>query len=394
MNESHITYRSDEDKDSKSILTFEGNYVLDLLGKIKWINKKNPLQVSILLFFIGWIVPCILACFDKALFFTDNVEYAKRCFLFDLTMYAFYVFPLPILFYFEYRVSAIMNHIVRYASRSNVLSITPDSLQRSIDRTNNLSLSKGLHSTALCFAYASSLFWIYLLLNDGMVSWHGMKEVSSELQLPTLSGIYVSIVSIPIGLYFIFTWAMKAGLWYWLVKDMTRSRIRVNPIHPDKCGGLFFFSRASQIWGWLILVVGLVISLDYINFVYLQDAKYTRLDLVLKLIAFIVIAPILFIGQMLFFRRHLAIAKWHYIDKVGTTYVDVQNKLPIKIINRKLFPSVSDSNKLSMVAVESAFGKVKSMRLWLFDMSTLTNYLVPVVTALITAVITAIIKLL
>lgn len=383
MGEMHVSQESEDTGDTNLNLCLEGNYVLSLIDKFKWIDKNSWLQVSILLFLVGWAIPCVIAYGERVLlpwetainsYGMPSITVNNKCYLFDLTMYAFYIFSLPILFSREYHVFRTLNDVVRFAFRTRVLSIPPQDLQKSIDKTNRYAQSPILHLLLLILAYVLSILWMHTLRIDEIDSWHGAIGTLSW------SGLYVALVSIPLALYVIYMWAFKALVWIKLLKDMTKDPDRVNvyPLHPDRCGGLSFLNAANFAWGRLILSVGALVFLDYLNFVYLHEAKFYRWDLVLKPLAFIIVSAYLFFGQQLFFRAALVKAKQNYLENMiqaGHLYAEALHKRVVKVINGKLSPLGLDSNIEGTAEIEDDFNKLRSMRIWIFDMRTLMKCL-------------------
>lgn len=147
-----------------SKLCFEGNYLIWVFNKIKLPNIENPYYVSIATFFLGWRIPCILASFSGVLFHTENVKNA--CFLYDLTMYAFFVISLPLILNMEHHISAILDDALSKLCHHKLLSILLDKLCHSVERTNRRSNSSILHITSLVIAYIVSISWIITLLID------------------------------------------------------------------------------------------------------------------------------------------------------------------------------------------------------------------------------------
>lgn len=392
MNKGQILSQDKKLKDSKLDLYFEGNYVLSLFDKFKCISKRidktNPLQVSFFLFLIGWMVPCILAMVDKV--FSPWGETGAKCFSFDLSMYAFYMFSLPMLFYAEHYVPTTLSNVVKFAASNDILKISNNKLKQYIEGNNNWAKSPIIHIASLVFAYVSSIWWIWLLLSDGTNTWHGWNGA-----LPSLPGFYVSLVSIPLGLYVIYMWILRAVVWIFFLKYITRGGIKVKPFHVDGCGGLLFFSKAIQAWGRLILAIGALVLLDCINYVIIQEASPYRRDIITKVISYLIIAPSIFFIQPFFFRPYLLKEKQDHLDiliKLGEKYADMMSKRIKEVVNKDIIKENFYSVIGYSESFENSFKKVRSMRIWPFDMATLTKYFGTIVIALIPTIITVLIE--
>jgi hypothetical protein len=369
----------DEHHEIKNVdlnLYCEGNYLLWVFNKIKWLNINSPIRLNILLFLLGWGIPFILATYSRVHVPTEEVKNA--CFLYDLTMYAFFVISLPLIINMEYHISTTLNEVLKKLIK--MLTIPIDKLHLSVDRTNRWAKSSVLHLIALTFAYITSIAWILTLLKDSKETWHGTEQstLSFISQTPTLAGAYVAFISMPIGLYIIYVWALKAGLWVLLIKNITSYPVRANPLHVDGCGGLLFFNRAILAWGFLFMAIGFLIALDCAKYVYILGDPFSRWDLILKPLVFIILAPSFFVGQLFFFTPHLIKAKHRYLDdiiKAGHIHAKTVHTRVKEVINRNNSLLELDSNKGGVDALDSVYRKAKSMRILPFDIGTLAKFL-------------------
>lgn len=366
-------------------LHIEANYLVMFLN---WVKFKGPLKEWTFVFFAGWVIPCVLAHWDGVLL--PGGELGTKCFLFDLTMLSFFLLGVPIIVIAGPKLNDSLGCVLRYSVRNRIFTVPPEQLEKIVDETRRWSESIVLHCSAIFIAYELTALWLTTTLYDGIDTWHLNGE--PQLGAITTSAWYVCVLSYPAALYIFISWGLKFCLFLRLLFKITRYGLRVSPLHPDRCGGLSFFGRASSAWGFLILAVGFCTVFDFINSVSIQNAGPTRWDLVAKMAAYLVLGPAFLFTQNLFFARHLYAAKHKFLNELSELGAIRSDNLYKKMTKRLSEEEGTSDRKFKdgfdeLSDFEHAYNRVRSMRLWPFDLGTLTRYTLAVTTPLVSLIL-------
>lgn len=367
-------------------LHIEANYLIRFL---KWAKVKGPLKEWIFIFFAGWIIPCALSYYDGVLFPTSDI--GTRCFLFDLTMLSFFLIGIPIIVIAEPKVTSSLSYILKYGIKNRVFTIPSEKLKELVEEINCKAKSFKLHLVVIFCAYALTALWMITILTDNIPTWHGVVQ-TPRASMITTSALYVCLFSYPAALYIFILWGLRYYFYLRLIRNITKYDIRVSPLHPDRCGGLSFFGRASSAGGLIILAVGFCVVFDIINSVSIQGAKATRWDLMAKMVAYLVLGPAFLFTQNLFFTRHLYTAKRKFLNELLELGAISSDNLYKKITKGLLEKEETIEKKFQdkyneMSDIEHAYKTVRSMRLWPFDLGTLTKYTLMVSTPLMSLIL-------
>ena len=131
---------------------------------------------------------------------------------------------------------------------------------------------------------------------------------------------------------------------------------------------------------------------NFINAVSIQDAEPTRWDLIAKMAAYLILGPAFLFTQNLFFTRHLYTAKRKFLNELSELGAIRSDNLYKKMTKGLLEKEETLEKKFQdkyneMSDIEHAYKTVRSMRLWPFDLGTLTRYTLMVSTPLMSLIL-------
>lgn len=348
-------------------IDFAGSWLISViqrLGGARW-THPTPLSLGILL--AGWLIPGLLSHLDRLLL--PGTSIGNRCFAFDLSMYGCFFVGMPVIIFAEHRVSAILSGVVWFGRTRSFLAIEPEALNREIVKANRQAQSASTNLLALAIALITCLLFGFTLARDGVSTWFAVEHHGSESI--SLAGLWAMLVSYPLIIYLILIWSLKAISWFLLLKRITRYPVRVNPLHPDKCGGLSFFGRASLTWSFLVIAIGFVTVFDYANYVHIQGASPLRWDLLAKLLGYLILAPFILMGQLAVWTPHLFAARRTCLRELihfGKLQADaLQNRIQTSL-RGELNPLDLQADFEGLAGGGEALDRVRSMRLLPFDM--------------------------
>ncbi len=74
-----------------------------------------------------------------------------------------------------------------------------------------------------------------------VTSWYALPGAGTYSL--TWAGFWYAFVSLPIGRFLLLRWYFRLLIWYSFLWRVSRLRLRLNPLHPDRAGGLGFLEH-------------------------------------------------------------------------------------------------------------------------------------------------------
>ncbi|MGH7177838.1 MAG: hypothetical protein ACREJC_10690, partial [Tepidisphaeraceae bacterium] len=162
-------------------------------------------------------------------------------FLYDVDAHVRFLIALPLLIAAEVIVHRRIREVVAQFQERGL--IAPEE-QRSFDAI--VAQAMRLRNSTLV-----EVFLLVLAFTGGYWLWrsHATLHVNTwyavrmEDTAPfTRAGYWYAFVSLPIVRFIIFRWYFRMFIWYVFLFRVSRLRLRLNPLHPDRAGGLGFLS--------------------------------------------------------------------------------------------------------------------------------------------------------
>jgi hypothetical protein len=75
-------------------------------------------------------------------------------------------------------------------------------------------------------------------------TWYGREEAGGRQLTP--AGYWYVFVSLPVFRFLLLRWYFRIAIWYRFLWRVSRLRLRLNPLHPDRAGGLGFLGISTQ----------------------------------------------------------------------------------------------------------------------------------------------------
>lgn len=250
-----------------------------------------------------------------------------------------------------------------------------DNWQRIYRKINALAILIGIGGAIL-------VIWInYMALQDNYgKSWQTAHMNAPQVNMP---GWFFLIVQI--GLFwFLLTYQfvrMFGGMA--LLTSYARSAlIRVNPLHPDRVGGLRPVARIGIQNQLIVAIVGVNIGSLFVVLQMLGEATSIWIGVIAS-IAYLIIAPIVFVGPLIPFRPHMLRSKAEYLHAIADQFRD-----DLEVVLRYLNDDQASSTKLEKLERLSAVhARIARLPEWPLDTTTIRRFgatlLTPAVSVLI-----------
>ncbi len=156
----------------------------------------------------------------------------------------------------------------------------------------------------LVYAVGMLFVWRTALALD-VASWYRVT-VDGTFH-PTLAGWWLICVSLPLFQFLLVRWYFRLFIWGRFLWQVSRIRLHLVPIHPDRCGGLGFLSGTVQAVSPLLLAQGVILAGLVANRIFYAGA--TLPDFKLEAVGLVVLMFSAVLGPLLAFSGKLEAAR-------------------------------------------------------------------------------------
>ncbi len=259
---------------------------------------------------LTWL-PLLVICVGEGSVLGQRVAVA---FLGDLTTHVRFLIALPLLIVAEPLIGARLADIARQFTDADIL---PDEdvgrfagAARSVMRLRDSGLAE---LVLLGLAYSGAL--INVLSEQGAVlaTWRAAQEGASVEF--TAAGWWYLLVSMPLFRFLVLRWAYRFGLWAMLLWKVSRLRLQLSAIHPDRAGGLGFLAAAPAAFSPIAFALSCVLSAAAARQMAYTETRPLSTEIAIG--AFIVLATVIPILPLLAFTPKLVRVRWRGIMRLG-----------------------------------------------------------------------------
>ncbi len=271
----------------------------------------------------------------------------------------------PVIFgYYLWSFKAIYR-LIQYLEQSDIVDIDEVEI--------NLVLSLYQKSWRQFLALGTAIafgIWYFSVQQD-VYNWTGSDGV-----IPALTGAINAVAIFYAGS--VLVWNLTTNVWL-LHELLGNKQLKINPLHPDRCGGLSLLSQYSLNTAYLAAIAGTMITLGKYQFISQGIAQeYWYFNLIILL--YLPISLICFFGPLLAARRGMKKAKEELLGEIAKQF-----QADYKRVHTSLS---SDGEVLKKEAVKlqelrSLYTLTNEFPVWPFDVTTLRQYLLSVVTPLL-----------
>ena len=197
------------------------------------------------------------------------------------------------------------------------------------------------------------------------------------------SGIWPAMVSAAFGSISTYASSMLIlGLILnvWIIQKTIKDKeLNINPLHPDRCGGLRPLSQYSLKTAYLAAIFGIMIGFTEYRFITQSvDSKYWLLHLGIPI--YLLISLLCFFGPLLAAHGQMKSAKEKMLDNIASQFQDdyarISKNLCLKA--EELKKEVEKIREL-----QSFYSLTDEFPVWPFDVQTIRRYVVAVLAPLL-----------
>jgi hypothetical protein len=313
-------------------------------------------------------------------------------FLFDFAAIVQYLVTVPLLVLADKITGPFVDSAIRHFIDSGLLN-QPEArrYEETVRHTLRILKSGWVDFVLLIAGMGFAWTWILPSLamaqsNPAFESWQIIRTASGPHL--SLAVLYAGMVAGPVFLYSHFRWVLKVIVWIWLLIVVSRMKLRINPCHPDKSGGIYFLSRVQSAFGIQIFAIGCEIAATVGYNIAVEGGSMFSLDSWILWVPFVVMAPLAFMLPLLLFSRRLFWAKNIGLFEMSRFSNDFTSAFgqrhlgytaPLALESRTVLASGEVQTYLdgisgdvqSLADLQNSFDAVRSMKILPFDFASL-----------------------
>lgn len=270
----------------------------------------------------------------------------------------------PVIFgYYLWSFKAIYN-LIQYLQKTDIVDVAETEINSVLSPYEQ----KWRKFLALGIAIAFGIW--YFSVQKNVYNWTG-----SDGGLPALIGAINGVAIFYSGTILVLT--LITNVWV-LHKLLGSKKLNINPLHPDRCGGLSILSQYSLNTAYLVAIFGMMITLSNYQFIVQGIAqKYWYFNLII--ILYIPLSLICFFGPLLAARKGMRRAKEELLSEIGKQFqADYQRTHKSLGVDAEVLKK--ESAKLQ--ELRSLYTLTNEFPVWPFDVKTFRQYLFSVATPL------------
>ena len=266
----------------------------------------------IVLTLVAWLPLLLLSAIEGRAWGSD----VKVPFLFDIELHARLLVALPLLILAELVVHQRMRPLIaQFLERGLVPDAQRSQFDAAIAEEKWLrnSLAVEVFLIALVYVIGVAYIWRTQIALD-VSSWYG-NSVNAGMRL-TLAGWWLACVSLPMFQILLLRWYFRLCIWARFLWRVSRIRLLLIPLHPDRCGGLGFLSTATYAFGPLLLAQGALLAGVIADKIFYAGGQLT--DFKSEIVGLLLVMLLTMLAPLLVFSPALIALKQNGLNDYGT----------------------------------------------------------------------------
>jgi hypothetical protein len=279
----------------------------------------------------------------------------------DIETQVRFLVSLPVLILAEMIVNRRIRPITgRFVERHIVISRDLPKYNDIIDAAVRLNNSAAAEILLVVFVYTVGMWlWRHQIATD-ISSWYASSQ-GGEIHL-TMAGYWFTFVSIPAFQFIVLRWYMQFLIWFSLVFRVSRLKLRLRSLHPDRAGGLGFVGTSSMAFAPLLFAHSALLSGQITGRILYHGESLSSSDgMILGFVCLsvsVVLAPLFFLVPLLIRAKRKGLARYGNFASLFVTDFD-QRWLKSKGEDD---PMLAGHDIQSLADLSNSFAVVRGMR--------------------------------
>jgi hypothetical protein len=285
----------------------------------------------------------------------------KLCFLRDIETHVRFLISLPALILAEIVVHRRVRPIIkRFVERHLV---TPEELPKfyaSINTAVAIHNSVITEIVILVFVFTGGL-WIWRhQIAENIASWYATSQ-GGQIHL-TMAGYWLAFVSVPVFQFILLRWYMQILLWSWFLFRVSRLRLQLRPLHPDRAGAIGFVGPSCMAFAPLLFAQSALLSGQIASHILYSGGSLFSSEI--GIFSYVCLSVVVALAPLLLFTPQLIRAKRRGLSVYGNFATGFVTDFDQKWLKKAGGdPMLADQDIQSLADLGNSFAVVREMRL-------------------------------
>jgi hypothetical protein len=293
-------------------------FQLLLKAKLSGNALEQVKKRALILALFTWLPLLILSFISgKALSGSATIPFIE-----DIAVHIRYLVVVPLMIFAELLTHHRMHIVVKqFISRKLIPEHAIEKFHTAINSALKLRNSLFAEAAIVVSVYIIGIHFVWrpIAILDASAWYTSSDGEGNQL---TLAGFWFGYISNPLFQFLLLRWYYRIFIWSRFLWQVSRIKLNLNSLHPDKLAGLGFLSEIDAAFLPLAMLHGAGLAALIAD--RILHANASVLDFKVEIVVIVLLVLVLFLVPLLFFSRQLAYSKRkgiiHY-GKLGSEYV-------------------------------------------------------------------------
>jgi hypothetical protein len=285
----------------------------------------------------------------------------KLSFLRDIETHVRFLVSLPVLILAEMMVNQRIRPITkRFVERRTV---TPEELPQfyaAINTALRIHNSVIVEIVLLVFMFTGGMWiWRHQIAQD-VASWYATSQ-NGQIHL-TMAGYWLAYVSVPVFQFIVLRWYMQFMIWFWFLFRVSRLKLQLPPLHPDRGGGIGFVGTSTLAFAPLLFAHSALLSGQLAGRIFYNGGSLIAYEM--TILGYVFLSVVATLSPLFWFSSQLMRAKRRGLARYGNFASGFVTEFDQKWLKSKVNgePSLAGEDVQSLADLNNSFAVVRHMR--------------------------------
>lgn len=344
--------------------------------------RDNPFLLNVIIFVSSiavTILPLVIIALYDLPSLTKYSENVRIPFLYDYNMLFMFIISFPLLVIYYVTDQFLLIEAIRKIIGEGILHI-PTKEAADLYKKWTSDFSK-YNIPIQAFGLAIGLVAAYL----NYIMW-STPEVGFWILKDTRFSItgWVYLYCVFLFFFTAIAYALRIFVESLFLRDLARSsKIRLEALHPDGCGGLSAVGRLGLRHQYILTIIGVNLLLFYFyNVQKLNNPEMFKIVMILLVVGYLIVGPLVFFSPLLPFRDEMANYKSNLINDFSHRLQEELNNIRSRLQDESLSKEPGDIIGM----LRNIITIIQELPVWPLDIKTLRKFFLAYIVPLIPAI--------
>jgi hypothetical protein len=281
-------------------------------------------------------------------------------FLRDVETHVRFLVSLPALILAEVIVHQRVRPIInRFVERNLIPPADLPKFYASIDTAVAIHNSVITEIVIIVLVFTGGLwFWRHQIAVN-IASWYASSQ-GGQIHL-TMAGYWLAFVSVPVFQFFLLRWYMQILIWFWFLFRVSRLKLQLQPLHPDRAGAIGFVGPSCMAFAPLLFAQSALLSGQIASHILYSGGSLFSSEI--GIFSYVCLSVMVALAPLLLFTPQLIRAKRRGLSVYGNFATGFVTDFDQKWLKKAGGdPMLADQDIQSLADLGNSFTVVREMR--------------------------------